>query len=265
MRLIQPLIIIGGGNMGTALAIRWHTARIGAVHVVEPDVTRHRDLNNKGITCHARLQDAPKKSSVLALAIKPQMLPEMMGELHDAAMQSGSTLLLSVIAGIPLDTLKQISPNCARVMPNLPAMIGESMSVAFAPEIDTLGHKIVTHLFESIGKLAWVEDESLLHAATAISGSGPGYVFAFMEALERAAVAQGLTQELAHQLVRQTLRGAALLAEQSPSSVSTLRQNVTSPGGTTEAALGVFTQAGLGQIVIDAAAAAAARSKALAE
>lgn len=262
MQIDKPILILGGGNMGGALARCWHAARIAKVEVVETDAARRAALTAEGITCHADLAQAPQDCAALILAIKPQQFAPMQAQLAQAARD---TLLISIMAGIPLASLQQVSPRAVRVMPNLPAMIGESMSVACAPALDAPHRALVTLLFEAVGKIAWVEEEAQLHAVTAISGSGPGYVFAFMEALEAAAAKLNLTPELARTLVLQTLRGAALLADQSPESATTLRQNVTSPGGTTQAALTVFSEKNLTSLVEEATAAAARRSRELAE
>lgn len=258
----HPIIIIGGGNMGGAIAKRWHEAKAGCVHVVEHDAKRRKALSDLGITTHASLEHAPLAASYL-LAIKPQQFTENSTEFKHI-MSDREPLLISIMAGVPLKALKKISPRAVRVMPNLPAIIGESMSVACAPGLDKTSEETVTKLFDAIGAIAWVEDEKQLHAVTAISGSGPAYVFAFMEALEQAATNAGLDPELAAHLVAQTLRGAALLAEQSPIDVATLRAQVTSKGGTTEAALHALNEGKLAELIGRAVKAADARSKSLA-
>jgi pyrroline-5-carboxylate reductase len=258
----HPIIIIGGGNMGGAIASRWHAAQSGCVHVVEHDAKRRKALGDLGITTHVALEHAPLAASYL-LAIKPQQFAGSIAEFKHI-MSDREPLLISIMAGVPLSILKKISTRAVRVMPNLPAIIGESMSVACAPGLDTASQKTVTMLFDSIGAIAWVEDEEQLHAVTAISGSGPAYVFAFMEALQHAATDAGLDPELAAHLVAQTLRGAALLAEQSNVGIATLRAQVTSKGGTTEAALKTFTEGKLQALVTRAVKAADARSKSLA-
>lgn len=258
----HPIIIIGGGNMGGAIASRWHSAHTGCVHVVEQDAARRKALSALGITTHALLEHAPLAASYL-LAIKPQQFAENSAEFRHI-MLDRAPLLISIMAGVPLAALSKISPRAVRVMPNLPALIGESMSVACAPELDATSRKTVTMLFDAIGTTAWVDSEAQLHAVTAISGSGPAYVFAFMEALQQAAIDAGLAPGLAAQLVTKTVRGAALLADQSSVDIAMLRAQVTSKGGTTEAALNAFAEAKLEQLVGRAVKAAAARSKALA-
>ena len=258
----HPIIIIGGGNMGGAIASRWHAAQAGCVHVIEHDAKRRKALGDLGITTHVSLEHAPLAASYL-LAIKPQQFEENVSEFRHI-MLDREPLLISIMAGVSLAALKKISPRAVRVMPNLPAIIGESMSVACAPGLDIPSEKTVTMLFESIGAVAWVEDEEQLHAVTAISGSGPAYIFAFMEALQHAAIAAGLDPELASHLVAQTLRGTALLAEQSPIDIATLRAQVTSKGGTTEAALKALATGKLDALIARAVKAADARSKSLA-
>lgn len=255
----KPIVILGGGNMGGALAVRWHTARLAPVHVVEKDPERRAALAEFGIIPHATLAEAPREALALVLAIKPQQFAAMVDEL--TAYASAHMLLISILAGTRIAALQQISERAVRVMPNLPAQIGESMSVGYAPAtLDAQDRARAELWFETVGQFAWVEQEELLHSVTAISGSGPAYVFAFMEALEAAAITQGLDAEIARQLVRQTVRGAALLADGSQEDVATLRRNVTSPGGTTEAALKIFEQGQLADLIKRASAAAAKRS-----
>lgn len=259
----KVITIIGGGNMGGAIATRWRAATLHAIHVIELNEQRRAALETQGMTAHASLADAPR-SDIYLLAIKPQQFAGYVDELH-TVFNGAKPLLISIMAGTPLKDLQQLSPNAVRVMPNLPATIGESMSALYAPALDTALHQQVSELFNHIGSVAWVEEEAQLHAVTAISGSGPGYVFAFMEALEKAAQAQGLSPSLARQLVTQTLKGAALLADTSTENAATLRAQVTSKGGTTEAALQVFAAGDLETLVARAAAAAAKRSEELAK
>ncbi len=260
MKIEKPILVLGAGNMGGAMARCWHAAGIANLQVVARNDARREALRAEGITCYATLAEAKDDYAMMVLAIKPQQFAAMQHELRVAE----GTLLMSIMAGVPLATLQQVAPLAVRVMPNLPALIGESMSGACAPALDAPHRAMVTLLLEAVGKVAWVEDEETLHAVTAISGSGSGYVFAFMEALEAAAKNHGFTPEMARLLVTQTFRGAALLADQSSETLSQLRQNVTSPGGTTQAGLGVFTQQGLAQMVQEATEATASRSRELA-
>jgi pyrroline-5-carboxylate reductase len=261
MSKYKPIIVLGGGKMGGALAVRWQASHLAHVHVVERDADRRAELALQGIIGHATLADAPTGSAVLVLAIKPQQFAGMVEEIKTHL--APETMPLSIMAGIPIAALQQLAPHAVRVMPNLPALIGEGMTVGYSPHPHPEDRAMIADLFNAVGKFAWVEDEALLHAATAISGSGPAYVFAFMEALQAAAIAEGLPEEIARHLVGQTFRGAVLLADQSVENTTVLRCNVTSPGGTTEAALQVFAAGKLDDLVRAAAHAAVQRSKAL--
>jgi len=258
----HSILIIGGGNMGGAIAQALHAVPEFSVSVIESDAERRNAFSILGIPAFAALTQAPKADSYL-LAIKPQQFANYASEMK-TTIGNASPLIISIMAGISLSALHAISPNAVRVMPNLPAIIRESMSVLCAPSLDAASRAIVEKIFATIGAVAWVEDENQLHAVTAISGSGPGYLFAFMEGLLAAATAQGLPPELAKTLVTQTLRGAALLADQSAESPATLRAQVTSKGGTTEAALAVLTQGNLHALITAATTAATNRSKELA-
>lgn len=253
------IILIGGGNMGGAMALRWHAKNPGSVTVVEHDANRRAHFTTQGIVSVETLAQAPH-GDMCVLAIKPQQFDAFMPELCAANVP----LLVSIMAGV---TLAQLQPACkqvVRAMPNLPASIGESMTALCGPEILQDDRAVLEDLFATIGKVVWVDQEADLHAVTAISGSGLAYVFAFMEALEQAAIAQGLPASLAKQLVTQTVRGAALLATQTPSDVSSLRERVTSKGGTTHAALMALHTGGFDGLIRAAVDAACARSKALA-
>ena len=259
----HSILIIGGGNMGGAIARALHATSEFSVSIVETDEARRQVFSVMGIPCFATLAETPKTDSVL-LAIKPQQFAAY-AEGMNAALPGTAPLIISIMAGIPLAALQRISPRAVRVMPNLPAMIHESMSVLCAPTLDAASRHIAQTIFATIGATAWVEEEEQLHAVTAISGSGPGYVFAFMEALMEAATQHGLPTELARQLVTQTVRGASMLADQSTADAATLRAQVTSKGGTTEAALETLAESGFQHLIARAVSAAVDRSRALAE
>ena len=258
----HSILIIGGGNMGGAIARALHATQEFSVSIIETNETARLGFSNLGIPTFAALADAPKADNYL-LAIKPQQFTSYVNEMK-TTISDASPLIISIMAGISLSALHAISPNAVRVMPNLPAMIRESMSVLCAPALDAPSRAVAVTIFATIGAVAWVEEEEQLHAVTAISGSGPGYIFAFMESLVAAAIAQGLSPELANTLVTQTLRGAALLADQSAESPATLRAQVTSKGGTTEAALAMLTHGNLQALITAATTAATNRSKELA-
>lgn len=260
----HSVLIIGGGNMGTAMAARWRT-RVSALQIVEPDAGRRSALAAKGFACHADLMSAARPT-VAILAIKPQQFAAHASAIKSALSGATVPLVISIMAGVPLGNLAMFGSRVVRVMPNLPSTIGEGMSVlCTTPVLDAASRTLAEQLFRAIGKTAWVENEAEFHAVTAVSGSGPAYVFALMEAMEEAAVAQGLAPTLARQLVRQTARGAALLADQSAEEVTALREQVTSKGGTTEAALAQLVRHGFGDAVGKAVAAAAERSHELAK
>lgn len=257
----QTITILGGGNMGGAMARRWHAAGHD-VHVVERNSARAAALVAEGITVEGSLENAAAQST-LVLAIKPQQFPEMKETLKNFA---STRRVVSVMAGVNLATLAELSPRVVRVMPNLAASMGESMSVCVASQVVSAAERAeVTALMEAIGRVVWLADEGEMHAATALAGCGPGYLFAFMEAMENAGTAQGLSPELTRILVRQTMRGAALLADGATESVAQLAKNVASPGGVTQAALDMFAAGGLTQLVTDAVDAAVKRSRTLAE
>jgi len=262
MKNTHPILIIGGGHMGGSLATRWHVAGYGPVHVVEQSDTRRVELAALGMACYLTLAEAPKNPAMVVLAIKPQQFeafaPALKAHIHS------ESLLVSIMAGVSLTQLSDIAP-AVRIMPNLPATVGEGMSVGCAPNLPMVQRTMIADLFAVIGKFVWVDDEDAMHAVTAISGSGPAYVFALMEALERAAAKQGLSPELARLLVTQTVRGAALLADTSADDAATLRRNVTSPGGTTEAALEQFEKHAFLLLVEEAVKAATDRSRQLAQ
>lgn len=257
----NPILLFGGGNMGGALARHWHAEGIGAVHVIERDPARRSQLNASGIRTYANLAEAPIKKSILILAIKPQQFANMDADTSALIAQAG--VVVSIMAGVPLASLQKLHKQSVRVMPNLPAGIGAGMSAAYAPELEEARRRAVNNLFNATGKFLWVEREEQLHAVTAISGSGPAYVFAFLEAFIAAAVARGFSEKDARLLATQTLLGAASQASQTEQTATQLRVAVTSPAGTTEAALKIIgTQ--FGPILDEATKAAEMRSKELA-
>jgi pyrroline-5-carboxylate reductase len=255
----QTITILGGGNMGGAMAQRWHAAG-HAVQVIERNPVRAEALRAAGMAVSGSLTDA--SGDTLVIAIKPQQFPEMKDALKNFA---STRRVVSVMAGVSLATLSEIAPQVIRVMPNLAASIGESMSICVAaPAVGEEARAQTTALMEAIGRVAWLADEGEMHAATALAGCGPGYLFAFMEAMEKAGVAQGLSPELTCTLVRQTMRGAALLADGATESPAQLAKNVASPGGVTQAALDIFAAGNLEKLVAEAIDEAVKKSNTLA-
>lgn len=262
----RGLVLLGCGKMGSALLAGWLARGIqpGAVYVIEP--TPSDWLRRTGVQLNAGLPPAP---AVAVLAVKPQMMGAALPQL--AALGDGDTLFLSIAAGTTLarlaDSLGSTSP-IIRAMPNTPAAVGAGISAMIGNAQITLEHlEQAERLLSAVGKVVTLQDESQMDAVTGLSGSGPAYVFHLIEAMAQAGEAQGLGPDLAMTLARATVIGAAKLADGSTESAATLRENVTSPNGTTAAALGVLMddRAGLPPLMGRAIAAAAARSKELAE
>lgn len=254
------ILIIGGGNMGGALARRWR--RTGAtIAVIEPGAAKRKTLGQAGIATFASLDRFTGAAGTIVLAVKPQMAAEVLAGLR--ARKLRPSLLISIMAGVPLERLKGIASHTARVMPNTPALIGEGVSAIYAPGVPSKSMQHIETLFRAVGRVVTVKQESTLHAVTAVSGSGPAYVFTFMESFMRAAKALGLNEALARALVTQTVKGAALLACAKNGDVVTLRREVTSPKGTTEAALHILQGPGLDRLLKTTVKAAEKRSKQL--
>lgn len=244
--------------MGGALAQRWRAtvASTAGIHLIDPDEKVRERFQGTGIITYRDINDFSLSRGVVVIAVKPQMFTEMMPMIKQN-LARGTATMVSVMAGVPLAELEKVTLRVVRLMPNTPAKIGEGMTVACNPKLEPGARSTVSKLFEYTGRIVWVEDESLMHAATAISGSGPGYVFAFMEAMERAAKNVGFPAQVARTLVLQTISGAAQLAAQSLEDPLVLRRNVTSAKGTTEAALNVLLANGVFPKLIDDAVKAA--------
>lgn len=252
MAINEPIVIIGGGHMGTALAMRWRqaVASTAGIHVIETNEKAREKFVGTGITVHSSIEAFNLMRGIVVLAVKPQTFDKIADKVKKH-LSGGTTVLVSIMAGITLSELEKISTRTVRMMPNTPSMVGEGMTVACNPRLEPNVRNTITRLFEATGRIVWVEDEALMHAATAVSGSGPAYVFAFMEAFERAARNVGLPDDMARQLVIQTILGAATLARQSDDEPALLRRNVTSPRGTTEAALNVMLNEGVFMQLMD--------------
>lgn len=254
--------------MGTALAKRWRVAfPSAALTVVDPNPAKRTLLESLGCKVHGKLDAGLGPVEVLVLAIKPQQYAaELAGDIAAfTAAQESTPLVISIMAGVPLSALAPLSTQVARIMPNTPALIGEGMSAMCAPTLSDAQQQLVKALFEATGRVVVIGPEEQMHAVTAVSGSGPAYLFAFMEAFEQAALDLGMDAVTAHQLVLQTIRGAALLADQSSSGFAELRQQVTSPGGTTEAALKTLEGADIKNTLRAMLKAAEARSRELSQ
>jgi pyrroline-5-carboxylate reductase len=258
---------IGGGNMARAII----TGLLGAGHqpsrlwVADPsDAQRKmlRALDQHVRVCSDNLAVA-ESAEVLVLAVKPQLMQAVVAGLHDAV-RPQSQLVVSIAAGITLASLSawlQGHTAVVRVMPNQPALVGAGMSILTASADTGLAQRHqAQYVAEAMGSARWVEDETLMDAVTAISGSGPAYFYLLMEIMEDCAREMGLPAELARTLPRETGFGAGRVARQSRSDLAELRAGVTSPGGTTEAALAVLESADFRDIFRRALQAARDRS-----
>lgn len=260
---------VGGGNM--AMAIIGGLVQAGhpasSILVVEPWAEQALRLRNQfgGLQVLAAAGPALTGADIVVWAVKPQLFRAAAAP---CAPYIGDALQLSIMAGIGSDAIVREtgSARVVRAMPNTPALIGQGMSGLFArPEV-TLGERLqIEQLLAPTGKLLWVDREAQLDAVTALSGSGPAYVFYFLEAMIQAGVEMGLTAEQARLLAQQTFAGAAALASQSPESPELLRQRVTSKGGTTHAAISALEARGTKPGFVRALHAAAERAKELGE
>lgn len=262
------VVLAGAGKMGGALLTGWLAQGLDPARVViiDPHVSDDiRALAAKGV----RLNPAPSDigaADALVLAVKPQMFYDAAATLKSFVQPT--TLVVSIMAGT---TIKSISGACGgnvvRAMPNTPAAIGRGITVAVPDTTVGAGQRAIADaLLAATGKIEWLDDEALMDAVTAVSGSGPAYVFLLAEELARAGVAAGLPAQLAAKLARETVAGSGELLYRSDLGAATLRQNVTSPGGTTAAALGVLMgDDGFQPLLERAVAAATKRSKELAK
>ncbi|MFN3744739.1 MAG: pyrroline-5-carboxylate reductase [Hyphomicrobiaceae bacterium] len=267
-----PLVLAGAGNMGGAMLAGWLKRGLSPMQIIVqdpgPPPATAELLTKHGIrTVHA-VDSLPAPPSVLLMAVKPQVMDEVFPPL--ARLVGPGTVVLSIAAGRTIASFEKHLPAGAAVVrsiPNTPAAVGRGITVAAANAHVTDRHRrTVTELLSAVGEVAWVDDEALIDPVTAVSGSGPAYVFYLVEALAAAGVAAGLKADLAMQLARATVSGAGELLHQSPLDAATLRQNVTSPNGTTYAALQVLmAKDGLEALMTAAVAAATRRSRELAQ
>lgn len=262
------LVLVGAGKMGSAMLDGWLARGLNPkkITVIEPQpVKAVKGLARRGVKLNPK--DKVGAASAIVIAVKPQSAPEALPPL--ARYIDKATLVLSIMAGRTIGFLEESLPAgtvIVRAMPNTPAAIGRGISVAVAnAKISKRQRKQASHLLAAIGKVEWVVDEILMDAVTALSGSGPAYVFLLAECMAHAGTAAGLPAELATRLARETVAGSAELLHRSDLDAATLRQNVTSPGGTTAAALEVLMgPGGFDQLLTQAIAAATRRSRDLA-
>ena len=270
--LTGPLVLLGAGNMGGALLKGWLARGLDPELVVAidpaPPEPMRLALAGHGIACHAMPPRLSHPPEVIVLAVKPQIMDEVTPPV--AKLAGPNTVVLSVAAGRTVASLARLfAPGAAivRSIPNTPASVGRGITAVFANAAVTLAQRaLCDRLLSAVGAVSWVDEERLIDAATAVSGSGPAYVFLLAECLAEAGRQVGLPADVAMQLARATVAGAGELLHQSDLDAATLRKNVTSPKGTTAAALEVLMAAdGLQPLMTRAVAAAQARARELAK
>jgi len=268
LKSIGSLLLVGAGKMGGAMLDGWIARGLAPkrIVVIEPQPGKAvKALTRRGIKLNPKGKIAA--AAAIVIAVKPQSAPAALPPLRPYV--GKTTLVLSIMAGRTIGFLEQsLAPGTAivRAMPNTPASIGRGISVAVANgQVSTRQRKLASDLLAAIGTVEWVGDEALIDAVTALSGSGPAYVFLLAEAMTKAGIAAGLPAELASRLARETVAGSGELLHRSDLDAATLRQNVTSPGGTTAAALTVLMgPGGFDELLSEAIAAATERSRELA-
>lgn len=259
----EGLVLLGCGKMGTALLTGWLAAGVppASVWVVEPNPTDW--LKASGVHLNEGVPPAP---AVALLAVKPQMMGAALPALQ--TLGNGTTLFISIAAGTSIATFEgALGSNTpiVRTMPNTPAMVGRGITGICANPAGQSGLPLAKALMQAVGEVVELDGEHQIDAVTAVSGSGPAYVFHLIEAMAAAGVAEGLSPEVAMKLARATVCGAGELAYRSPEPAAQLRINVTSPGGTTAAALAHLMDAktGLPPLMLRAVHAAAERGREL--
>lgn len=262
----MKIAFIGGGNMARALigGLKQNGFAMPDITVIEPDGDKRAALQQDfGIHATENLPSAAN-ADIIVLAVKPQ-------QMRDVCIFLGSLLrkqlIVSIAAGIRTSDLSRwlgVYQNIVRVMPNTPAQIQAGISALYAmPAVSAVAQEQATQIMKAVGEILWLAEEQQMDAVTAISGSGPAYVFYFMEAMMQAAAELGLGPEQARSLSMQTMLGASALAAGSTEPPATLRAQVTSKGGTTEQALMAMEAAGVKSAIVNAARAAAEKSREL--
>lgn len=258
------IAMVGCGKMGTAMAGAWlQNGLVKSLSILEPNDLPFGHADH--YTDPAKFSDSLLQADILVLAVKPQVMDEALSSLN---IRPG-LCLLSIAAGKTLDyfTGKLGQHPIIRAMPNTPASIGKGITVACASNMILPEHReIASNLLSVMGKLEWSDSESIMDAVTAVSGSGPAYVFYLIESLAEAGMKSGLPADLSMKLARETIIGAAALADKEKAlSASKLRENVTSPNGTTAAALSILMNGEFQKLLNDAVAKATARGKELSQ
>jgi len=267
-KLSGVLVLVGAGKMGGALLEGW--LRLGLdpknVAVLDPQPSPQiAALARRGIRLNPQTQSLTNAAAIV-IAVKPQVAADVVPNL--APMVAASTVVVSIMAGRTLQFLSGALKDAramVRAMPNTPAAIGRGITVAVPRNASAAQRELAHLLLSATGTVEWIEDEALMDAVTAVSGSGPAYVFLLAETLAQAGTAAGLPPALAAKLARETIAGSGELLHRSDLDAAALRENVTSPGGTTAAALAVLmSESGLATLMKKAVAAATERSRQLA-
>lgn len=259
----RGLVLVGCGNMGGALLEGWLGSGLApdATWVIDPNP--RKDFQARGVQFNAALPDNP---AVVVIAVKPQMMADILPSLQ--AFDQADTLVLTVAAGVYINAYERVFPHApvVRAMPNTPASIGQGISAIVGNEkADQAQMDLAEQLMGAVGPVVRLQSEDQMDAVTGVSGSGPGYVFYMIEALAAAGEAEGLPADMALQLAKATVAGAGALAMAREDHPSVLRQQVTSPAGTTEAGLNQLMDpaSGLGPLMQRTVSAAAARGREL--
>jgi pyrroline-5-carboxylate reductase len=266
----MKISFIGGGNMATALiaGLAGKVAQAADIHVVDPNPEALEKLRAQyGVTASPEIGAAVAASEVIVLAVKPQQMREVALRLQSQL--DAHPLLLSIAAGIRGSDLSRWLNGygaIVRTMPNTPALIKQGITgmVAMAG-VSEAQKQAADSILRAVGRTVWLDEEGLIDPVTAVSGSGPAYVFYFLEAMQQAALEMGLSKQQGRELAIATFTGAAQLAAQSEEPVEVLRQRVTSKGGTTHAAIASMEAAGVKEAIVAAMKAAAARGCELGE
>ena len=264
----MTIAFIGAGNMAISLLRGLVNNGMSASNLIAADPSDDQRARAEaiGVRTEAENNTAIRGADIIVVAVKPQIAGQVLKSLDTV---SKSQLVISIAAGISLDSLQSWLPNgqpIVRCMPNTPALVGAGMTGLYAnDQVDSEHRQAAEHVLQAAGEVVWVPNETLLDAVTAVSGSGPAYFFLLMEHMAKAGTALGLDPETSRTLTVQTALGAALMAQQSAEPLATLRQNVTSPGGTTEAAINTMLEHGIPATIASALQAAQQRSVELAK
>lgn len=265
---MSKVAFIGAGNMASALISGLLDSGYPASDLCasDPDAQQRSRIEALGIATYGENTPAIAGADAIVLAVKPQIMKRVLNQLTTLAPQQ---LLISIAAGVPIAAMTQVLGRpqpMVRCMPNTPALLRQGVTALVAnAQASAAQQQLAGKVLGAAGTIHWLADEAALDAVTAVSGSGPAYFFYLLEAMISAGTTLGLSAELAASLATETALGAARMAKEGDLDPATLRRNVTSPGGTTERALGVLNQAGVNHAIIDAMKQAAVRSQELAE